>query len=102
MPYGREESFGCILEVGPISSSTIFLEVPGYFTSVRRSLISLSFSCIITFKNLCHTVEKNHSAAFWKLVGKVCPAYPTLRARLRKYNTRISQLEILFLNVTRP
>ena len=43
----------------------------------------------VILHELCHTVEKNHSAAFWKLVGKVCPAYPTLRARLRKYNTRI-------------
>lgn len=43
----------------------------------------------VILHELCHMVEKNHSAAFWKLVGKVCPAYPTLRARLRKYNTRI-------------
>lgn len=43
----------------------------------------------VILHELCHTVEKNHSAAFWKLVGKVCPAYATLRARLRKYNTRI-------------
>ena len=43
----------------------------------------------VILHELCHTVEKNHSAAFWKLVGKVCPDYATLRARLRKYNTRI-------------
>lgn len=43
----------------------------------------------VILHELCHTVEKNHSAAFWKLVGKVCPDYASLRARLRKYNTRI-------------
>lgn len=43
----------------------------------------------VILHELCHTVEKNHSASFWKLVGKVCPDYAKLRARLRKYNTRI-------------
>ena len=43
----------------------------------------------VILHELCHTVEKNHSAAFWKLVGKVCPNYATLRGRLRKYNTRV-------------
>lgn len=43
----------------------------------------------IILHELCHTIEKNHSADFWKLVGKVCPNYANLRVRLRKYNTRI-------------
>lgn len=43
----------------------------------------------VILHELCHTIEKNHSADFWKLVGKVCPDYANLRARLRKYNTRI-------------
>lgn len=43
----------------------------------------------VILHELCHTVEKNHSASFWKLVGKVCPDYIQLRARLRKYNTRL-------------
>lgn len=43
----------------------------------------------VILHELCHTVEKNHSAAFWKLVGRVCPGYAGLRNRLRKYNTRI-------------
>lgn len=43
----------------------------------------------VILHELCHTVEKNHSAAFWKLVGKVCPEYALLRSRLRKYNTRV-------------
>lgn len=43
----------------------------------------------VILHELCHTVEKNHSADFWKLVGKVCPGYLVLRNRLKKYNTRI-------------
>lgn len=43
----------------------------------------------VILHELCHTVEKNHSFSFWKLLGKVCPDYAKLRARLRKYNTRI-------------
>lgn len=43
----------------------------------------------VILHELCHTIEKNHSASFWKLVGKVCPNYAVLRSKLRKYNTRI-------------
>lgn len=43
----------------------------------------------VILHELCHTVEKNHSAAFWKLVESVCPHWEKLRGRLRKYNTRI-------------
>lgn len=43
----------------------------------------------VILHELCHTIEKNHSVNFWKLVGKVCPDYAVLRSRLRKYNTRI-------------
>lgn len=43
----------------------------------------------VILHELCHTIEKNHSDDFWKLVGKVCPDYGRLRGRLRKYNTRV-------------
>ena len=43
----------------------------------------------VILHELCHTVEKNHSPAFWKLMGKVCPDYAGLRNRLKGYHTRI-------------
>lgn len=43
----------------------------------------------VILHELCHTVEKNHSLAFWKLVGKVCPNYVILRNQLKRYNTRL-------------
>lgn len=43
----------------------------------------------VILHELCHTVEKNHSVSFWKLVRKVCPDYADLRNKLRKYNTRV-------------
>lgn len=43
----------------------------------------------VILHELCHTIEKNHSAAFWKLMETVCPGCVAIRANLRKYNTRI-------------
>lgn len=43
----------------------------------------------VILHELCHTVEKNHSEDFWKLVGRVCPGYAHLRERLKNYNTRV-------------
>lgn len=43
----------------------------------------------VILHELCHTVEKNHSEAFWKLVGRFCPDYVRLRKSLRSYNAGI-------------
>ena len=43
----------------------------------------------VILHELCHTVEKNHSAAFWRLMKSVCPDYLSRRKRLREYNTLI-------------
>ncbi len=43
----------------------------------------------VILHELCHTVEKNHSAAFWKLVKEVCPDAEARRKQLRTFNTRL-------------
>ena len=43
----------------------------------------------VILHELCHTIEKNHSLNFWKLMESVCPDYVVLRKQLRKYNTRL-------------
>ncbi len=39
----------------------------------------------VVVHELAHLVEMNHSAAFWRVVGKVCPDYVRLRGELRKW-----------------
>jgi predicted metal-dependent hydrolase len=36
----------------------------------------------VLLHELCHTAEANHSPAFWRLVGRHCPGYPSARAAL--------------------
>ena len=40
----------------------------------------------VVVHELAHLVEMNHSAAFWRVVGKVCPDYVRLRGELRKWH----------------
>ena len=42
---------------------------------------------------LCHIPEPNHSAAFWRLVGKYCPDYKQLRRQLQEKG------DVLFLRL---
>ena len=39
----------------------------------------------IVVHELAHLVEMNHSPAFWRVVGEVCPDYAKLRGELRKW-----------------
>ncbi len=39
----------------------------------------------VVVHELAHLVEMNHSAAFWRVVGKACPDYVMLRGELRKW-----------------
>ena len=43
----------------------------------------------VILHELCHTIEKNHSARFWALLAKVCPDCQEARKRLRQYNARV-------------
>ena len=40
----------------------------------------------VVVHELAHLVEMNHSAAFWRVVGEVCPDYMKLRGELRKWS----------------
>lgn len=40
----------------------------------------------VLIHELCHLKEMNHSAAFWKLVGKHCGDYRQRRRQLKKYS----------------
>lgn len=39
----------------------------------------------VVVHELAHLIEMNHSAAFWRVVGEVCPDYVKLRGELRKW-----------------
>ena len=41
----------------------------------------------VVVHELAHLVEMNHSAAFWRVVGEVCPDYVKLRGELRRWST---------------
>ena len=40
----------------------------------------------VVVHELAHLVEMNHSAAFWRVVGEVCPDYVKMRRELRKWS----------------
>jgi predicted metal-dependent hydrolase len=40
----------------------------------------------VVVHELAHLQEMNHSAAFWRVVGRVCPDYAKVRGELRKWS----------------
>lgn len=43
---------------------------------------------------VCHLAEMNHSAAFWALVGELCPGYDTPRAWLREHGPALHRYRL--------
>ena len=45
----------------------------------------------VVVHELCHMIEHNHSAAFWKLVAQIVPDYPEQKQRLAELSYRLLQ-----------
>ncbi|HOW25516.1 MAG TPA: SprT family zinc-dependent metalloprotease [Bacteroidales bacterium] len=53
--------------------------------SWRLILLPESVIDYVVVHELCHTVEKNHSARFWNRVGAILPDYKERKALLKEY-----------------
>jgi len=45
----------------------------------------------VLIHELAHTVEMNHSRAFWRLVGQYCPEYPQRKRELVRVHREIKE-----------
>jgi predicted metal-dependent hydrolase len=89
LPRLADVSRGCGL---PYSRSTVRVARSRWGSCSRLGVISLNARLLllppalvdyVLVHELCHTRQPNHSAAFWALVGRHCPAYPDHRRELR-------------------
>ena len=88
-------SRGCGL---PYTRSAVRLARSRWGSCSRAGAISLNARLLllppavvdyVLVHELCHTLEPNHSPAFWRLVGRHCPAYPVRRQELRAAGRRL-------------
>ena len=89
LPRLAAVSHGCGLSY---TRSTVRLARSRWGSCSRVGVISLNARLLllpptlvdyVLVHELCHTLEPNHSPAFWRLVARYCPAYPDHRAALR-------------------
>ena len=79
-----------------ISNSTIFLEVPGYFTSRSTSLISFISSCSISLIFLLsHKGKKISSHAQVRFTMKILISYNTHIGNATKSNVKMSEVGVM-------
>ena len=52
----------------------------------RLAMLPPELRDYVIVHELCHLLELNHSAAFWRAVGKFCPPYKARRRELRDYS----------------
>ena len=83
LPYGRcavrltRSQWGCCYRSGLISLSARLLFLPPAVTEY------------VLIHELCHTLEQNHSHAFWHIVARHCPEYTLRRVELRSLGKTI-------------
>ena len=57
--------------------------------NARLLLLPPALVDYVLVHELCHTLEPNHSPAFWRLVARHCPAYTVHRQELRAAGKRL-------------
>jgi predicted metal-dependent hydrolase len=55
--------------------------------NLNLNLIKVPQACLdyVIIHELCHVTVRHHGPAFWRLVGRHCPDYATLRRQLRAF-----------------
>jgi len=86
---------GCDLSY---ARSTVRLARSRWGSCSRAGVVSLNARLLllpphlvdyVLVHELCHTREPNHSPAFWRLVARHCPTYPTHRRELHAAGRRL-------------
>jgi predicted metal-dependent hydrolase len=57
--------------------------------NTRLMMLPKSMITYVVIHELAHITHKNHSKAFWDLVGQYCPSYKLLRRGIRTFESRL-------------